>query len=32
MAESPSPELVDALAHATEDDVAAMDAWWRATT
>ena len=30
MAESPSPELVDALAHPTEDDVAAMDAWWRA--
>ena len=30
MAEFPTPELLDALAHPTEDDVAAMDAWWRA--
>jgi xylulose-5-phosphate/fructose-6-phosphate phosphoketolase len=27
---APSPELVEELAHPTADEVAAMDAWWRA--
>lgn len=30
MSEQSTAELVEALAHPTEDDVAAMDAWWRA--
>ena len=27
---SPSPEVVDRLAHPSEGEVAALDAWWRA--